>query len=134
MNNFSQKSLSSLAKEGNSVKVTDTPNFKGKGHKMEPVSNGFVKQGDCFVEANVFQKKDCPEKSMDKCVDPCEDPCAVVKTDKGCGNWLSYLFWFVIIAIIVWFLLFSLKPDFVQKKDEEGNTTGEVDQGRVLIT
>ena len=50
------------------------------------------------------------------------------------GNgWWFYLFWFLIIGIIVWFLLFALKPDFVQKDDDDHNSTGEVDQGKVLL-
>ena len=53
--------------------------------------------------------------------------------DNGYGWWF-FLFWFLIIGIIVWFLLFALKPDFVQKKDCDGYPTGEVDQGRVLGT
>ena len=53
---------------------------------------------------------------------------------QPCGNgWWFYLFWFLIIGIIVWFLLFALKPDFVQKDDDDYNSTGEVDQGKVLL-
>jgi len=54
----------------------------------------------------------------------------------GCGHqkdWWFFLFWFLIIGIIVWFLLFALKPDFVQEEDEHENPTGEVDQGKVLL-
>ena len=61
-------------------------------------------------------------------------------TEKGweeneqCGNgWWFFLFWFLIVGIIVWFLLFALKPDFVQHTDEDDNATGEVDQGKVLL-
>ena len=55
-------------------------------------------------------------------------------THCGSGNgWWFYLFWFLIIGIIVWFLLFALKPDFVQKSDDDHNCNGEVDQGRVLL-
>jgi heme/copper-type cytochrome/quinol oxidase subunit 2 len=52
----------------------------------------------------------------------------------GCYNdWWFYLFWFLIVAVIAWFLLFALKPDFVQKDDDNENPTGEVDQGKVLL-
>jgi len=49
------------------------------------------------------------------------------------NNWWFYLFWFLVIGVIVWFLLFALKPDFVQKEDHDNNKTGEVDQGKVLL-
>lgn len=132
MNDTSPKSLSSLSKESKLAPINFDNGVLGKGHKMEAVQHGYVKQGECFIEAPVYQKKPCPEP----CADPCADPCAPKKHvySNGCGNWVGYLFWFVIIAIIVWFLLFSLKPDFVQKKDENGNPTGEVDHGRVLLS
>lgn len=53
---------------------------------------------------------------------------------NGCYNdWWFFLFWFLVIGVIVWFLLFALKPDFVQKEDNNDNVTGEVDQGKVLL-
>lgn len=56
------------------------------------------------------------------------------KEECGVGNnWWFYLFWFLVIGIIVWFLLFALKPDFVQKDDYDDNPTGDVDQGKVLL-
>nr|QBK90385.1 MAG: membrane protein [Pithovirus LCPAC103] len=50
------------------------------------------------------------------------------------GHWfLNLVIWFIIIAVIVWFILVSTKPTWVQKTDENGITTGEVDQGRALL-
>lgn len=49
------------------------------------------------------------------------------------SGWWFYLFWFLIIGIIVWFLLFSLNPDFVQKTECDDEPTGEVDNGKVLL-
>ena len=49
-------------------------------------------------------------------------------------GWWFYLFWFLVVGIIVWFLLFALKPDFVQKTNKHDDPTGEVDQGKVLGT
>lgn len=49
------------------------------------------------------------------------------------NNWWFYLFWFLVIGIVVWFLLFALKPDFVQKERHDGSPNGEVDQGKVLL-
>lgn len=58
----------------------------------------------------------------------------LVSENEECGNgWWFFLFWFLIVGIIVWFLLFALKPDFVQFTDEDDNVTGEVDQGKVLL-
>ncbi len=68
--------------------------------------------------------KECMEESM---VHEHYDNCGVG------NNWWFYLFWFLVIGIIVWFLLFALKPDFVQKEDDDSNVTGEVDQGKVLL-
>ena len=47
-------------------------------------------------------------------------------------GWWFFLFWFLVIGVIVWFLLFALKPDFVLNEDDHCRKNGEVDQGRVL--
>ena len=76
------------------------------------------------------------QKSISSLAKECMDETMVHDHHKhnGCGNnWWFYLFWFLVIGIIVWFLLFALKPDFVQKDDDEDNPTGEVDQGKVLV-
>ena len=51
----------------------------------------------------------------------------------GKGSWGTVLLWFIIVAVIVWFVLYSVKPTFVQKKDDAGETTGEVDNGKALL-
>ena len=71
--------------------------------------------------------KECMEESMAHEHHKHHDHC-----ESG-NNWWFYLFWFLVIGIIVWFLLFALNPDFVQKEDDDGNATGEVDQGKVLL-
>lgn len=48
-------------------------------------------------------------------------------------GWWFFLFWFLVIGIIVWFLLFALKPDFVQETDDDDEPTGELDNGKVLL-
>lgn len=49
---------------------------------------------------------------------------------SGLGN---LLLWFIVIAVIVWFILWALKPRAVQRLSPNGDATGEVDTGKVLI-
>ena len=78
---------------------------------------------------------DMSQKPISSLAKECMDHAANKHHDHyDCGNnWWFYLFWFLVIGVVVWFLLFALKPDFVQKEDEDFNHTGEVDQGRVLL-
>ena len=48
------------------------------------------------------------------------------------GGFLNLLLWFIIIAVIVWFILWALKPAFVQKRNSSGELTGQVDSAKVL--
>lgn len=52
-------------------------------------------------------------------------------TCEGYGLWTLF-FWWVVIALIAYFTLFALKPDFVLEKDDYDEVTGEIDQGRLL--
>jgi len=79
---------------------------------------------------------DMSQKPISSLAKECMEETMVKDHRNYCGdgnNWWFYLFWFLVIGIIVWFLLFALKPDFVQKDDEDDNPTGEVDQGKVLL-
>ena len=74
------------------------------------------------------------QKPISSLAKECMDHAASKHSHDDCGNnWWFYLFWFLVIGVIVWFLLFALKPDFVQKEDDDYNHTGECDQGRVLL-
>ena len=81
----------------------------------------------------------------------CEDPCGPVapppakscgSTAAGgcfdwCGPWscCAIIIWYVIIALITWFVLYAAKPKWVQKKDPQtGVATGEVDAGKALVS
>ena len=73
----------------------------------------------------------------------------IQKDQHHYGKWMNFLFWFVIIAIIAWFLLFSLRPEIVLKHhnrehrdsdrnehsdhEDHDNRHGEVDHVRVLV-
>ena len=67
------------------------------------------------------------------CKPACEPVCKPA-CETRCHHWLWYIIWFFIAAIIIWFILFALKPEWLQTKDEQGNPTGEIDQGKLLIT
>lgn len=60
------------------------------------------------------------------CDDPCDHPC-----DTHHGHGYSSLgwavLWFIIIAIIVWLIVYSLKPAWALNED------GDVDTGKVLL-
>lgn len=47
----------------------------------------------------------------------------------GCG----LLLWFVILAVLVWFILYAVRPVSLQQKDENGNPTGQVDAWKALL-
>jgi hypothetical protein len=76
-------------------------------------------------------EKPCPDPCPPKhCPEPCEKPC---EPKKHCGSGYGYssigyaVLWFIIIAVIVWLIIFSLRPAWAL--DEDGN----VDTGRVLL-
>lgn len=51
----------------------------------------------------------------------------------GGGSFVSYIIWFVIIAIVIWLILWATKPAFVQKLDVLGKPNGEIDQAKAII-
>lgn len=53
---------------------------------------------------------------------------------KANNNFLNLLLWFLIIAVIVYIILYLLKPAFVQSRDANGVQTGNVDVSKALIT
>ncbi len=51
----------------------------------------------------------------------------------GAANPAWVVIWFIIIFIIVWLILVGSRPEFVQRKDDTGCPTGEVDQGLAVL-
>ena len=49
------------------------------------------------------------------------------------GGSLTWLLWFIVFVIIIWLIIFAVKPTWAQKCDEHGHKTGEVDAGRALL-
>lgn len=125
MNDSSQKTLSDLAKgQGSGLRSL------GRGHKMSGPKIGFVKENDCYFETQIYEKEECGEEK------PCESKMYQHKHDGAWkyGYCVNYIFWFFIIAIITWFILFILKPSFIQTKDVNGNVTGDINNGKLLVT
>lgn len=112
----------------------------GQHHDNAPLSS--LKKTK-YCPPTVHMEKDCkpcepepPKKEFSHCDDaPC-DPCDGRYNGsygRG-GNWfLNLVIWFIVIAVIVWFILVSTKPTWVQKNDDNGVTTGEVDQGKAIL-
>ena len=109
-------------------------------HNAAPLSS---LNKSAYCAPKVEKEKQCkpcdPEpvpKDPSHCDDaPC-DPCDERYNGsygRG-GHWfLNLVIWFVIVAVIVWFILVSTKPTWVQKNDENGVSTGEVDQGKAIL-
>jgi hypothetical protein len=49
------------------------------------------------------------------------------------SGWGQFLLWFIIIAVIAWFILYSFKPVWVQKTNAQGQPTGEADPCKTLF-
>ena len=49
------------------------------------------------------------------------------------SGWGALILWFIIIVVISWFILYSLRPAFVQGHDSNGQPNGSIDAGRVLL-
>ena len=52
----------------------------------------------------------------------------------GVHGWGAFLLWFIIIAVIVFIILYLLKPTFVQNFTSGGVPTGEVNAGKALVS
>lgn len=64
-----------------------------------------------------------------QCNEPsCMTPC------YGLGNGVGNLIiWFIVIAVIAFFLIWAFNPSWVQNKDSNGQANGERNAGKVLI-
>lgn len=64
----------------------------------------------------------------------CGSDAAPAKRSGGGGGSPAWaVVWFIIIAIIVWLIIVGSCPEFVQRKDDCGKPTGEVDQGLAVL-
>ena len=63
----------------------------------------------------------------------CGQESSAVKTYYSLGGIGNILLWFIILAVIIWFILWTVKPKMVQKLTPNGDPTNTVDPGKVLI-
>lgn len=62
-----------------------------------------------------------------------ETVAVVTPAKQGCNNnWASLIVWFLVIAVIVWFILYATKPCCIRKKDARGLPCDDVDWCRLL--
>lgn len=110
MTDMSQRSpLSTLAKDTMNVNTTSyNPNRIGSGYRQpETVINNVLVEQPIATTPVVTQVTTPVATSTETII--------VQKGTQSYGVWMNYLFWFVIIAIIAWFLLVSLRPEIVLK-------------------
>lgn len=74
--------------------------------------------------------KPCYEEMIDECGNV-----VVVSTASRMGGWWSVLLTFIIVFIVAWFLLYSLRPNAVLNTDANGNVIQPptVNSGKVLV-
>lgn len=63
---------------------------------------------------------------------PTEHPAPKVDSYQG-YNWAWALIAFIILVIIIWLILWAVKPTWVQQTDPAGNCTGEIDNGKAFL-
>jgi len=51
----------------------------------------------------------------------------------GKRDFVHYLIYFIVVAVIVYLIFYFLKFDFVQQKDSTGALTGNLDQSKAII-
>lgn len=47
-------------------------------------------------------------------------------------NWGLYLVWFIVATLIIWIILYLLRPAFLQTRNPDGSYTGNVDNGKAF--
>ena len=82
---------------------------------------------DTPLSDHAHRTRDCDQKFWhDKCMNGGKD-------GYGGGGWAWLILVFIIILVIVWIILFAVNPESLQKKDDDGNPTGEADAGRTFV-
>jgi ABC-type uncharacterized transport system permease subunit len=61
------------------------------------------------------------------------DSLAMSPSSKRSSRTTMYVVTAVVCVLIIWFLLYSFRPVFVQKKDEAGQPTGVLQPGLAIL-
>ena len=56
-----------------------------------------------------------------------------VSVSSSSGGWGGLIITFIVVALLAWFLLYSLNPTAVQTTNAAGNATGTVDPIKVFV-
>jgi len=93
-------------------------------HQEEPC--GVEKEEEpCYDEMNLHKHY----YSSKSCGTPTQTYCH----QESCVSIGTMLIWFIVVAIVVWLILFAFNPEFIQERDNNGNPTGNIDYGQLLL-
>ena len=108
--------------------ISQQRNFTSFFHGKEKVSSMASKCAD--VGSLRPEGYAAAKKGKKKCKEELVDGDGYSVADK---NWGQYLLWFIVVTLVVWIILYVLKPLFLQSRDPTtGLPTGQVDTGKAL--
>ena len=94
-------------------------------HVVAKTPSGIAVGHAVHVEHKMRPNHDCQPKH------DC-DPCKSSGYGSEYGSWWIYILVIVIVAVLIWIFLVLAKPDFVLKRDENGDLTNEVCHGKAF--
>jgi hypothetical protein len=102
---------------------TTTPTYHHQTY-----SNGST---SCAPDPSPKPVCEAPKPACDVPKQECHDPCYDPSEKKG--GLFGGLIGFIVAVIVIWIILYAFNPEFVQRKDQAGNPSGEVDHAMLLI-
>jgi hypothetical protein len=98
---------------------TTTPTYHHQTYSNESTS--------CAPSPSPKPVCEAPKPACDVPKQECHDP-----SEKK-GGLFGGLIGFIVAVIVIWIILYAFNPEFVQRKDQAGNPSGEVDHAMLLI-